>query len=356
MEGYIFELMQQYDYENLIFIQEKSVGLKAVIAIHNTSLGPAAGGTRMYPYASEADAIKDAMRLARAMTYKWAGVGANCGGGKCVVIGDPKRDKTEALLRALGRHIQRLNGQFLTGVDVGTTVEDIEIMHQETQYAVTVSEALGGPGDTAPPTALGVIHGMRACLNAAYGSPDPEGRSVAVQGVGAVGKEVVAHLVKAGAIVTIADVDQEKIERVAAEYPVQVVAPDEIITLPVDVFCPCALGSILNDQTIAILRCKIVCGSANNQLADEKRHGEMIAQRGILYAPDFIVNAGGALSGIEGIKPGGYNRQRVEEGIARIYDTMEKLIALSQEQQIPTYSAADLLAEQRLVQAAGNRR
>ncbi|HEU5230375.1 MAG TPA: Glu/Leu/Phe/Val dehydrogenase dimerization domain-containing protein [Ktedonobacteraceae bacterium] len=356
MEGYIFELLEQYDYENLIFIQEKSVGLKAVIAIHNTSLGPAAGGTRMYPYTSEADAIKDAMRLARAMTYKWAGVGANCGGGKCVVIGDPKRDKTEALLRALGRHIQRLNGLFLTGVDVGTTVEDIEIMHQETQYAITVSEALGGPGDTAPPTALGVVQGMRACLNAVYGSPDPQGRSVAVQGVGAVGKDVVAHLVKAGAIVTIADVDQQRVERVAVEYPVTVVAPDEIITLPVDVFCPCALGSILNDQTIPALRCKIVCGSANNQLANEQRHGAMIAQRGILYAPDFIVNAGGALSGIEGIKPGGYNRQHVEEEIAHIYDTMEKLIAISRERQIPTYRAADLLAEQRIAQAAGNKK
>src|SRR5579883_1604869 len=310
MEGYIFELLEQYDYENLIFIQEKSVGLKAVIAIHSTRLGPAAGGTRMYPYASEADAIKDAMRLARAMTYKWAGVGANCGGGKCVIIGDPKRDKTEALLRALG-----------------------------------------GPGDTAPPTALGVIYGIRACLNAIYGSPDPKGRSVAVQGVGAVGKDVVAHLVKAGAIVAIADVDQEKVERVAAEYPVNIVAPGEIITLPVDVFCPCALGSILNDQSIPALRCKIVCGSANNQLADEKRHGEMIAQRDILYAPDFIVNAGGALSGIEGIKPGGYDRQRVEKEIAHIYDTMEKLITISQEQQIPTYRAADLLAEQRLAQA-----
>jgi leucine dehydrogenase len=347
MENFTFDLMEQYDYENLFFCQDRSIGLKAIIAIHDTTLGPAAGGTRMWPYATEKDAIKDAMRLARAMTYKCAAAGINFGGGKCVIIGDPKKDKTEALLRALGRFIQRLGGLFVTGIDVGTTVRDMEIMRMESPYVVTVSEELGGPGDTAPATALGVVKGIHACLKAVYGSADPAGRSVAVQGVGAVGKDVVKRLVEEGAVVTIADIDQERVARIAAEYHVSVVPPDEIASLPVDVYCPCALGAVLNDRSLPELRCKIVCGSANNQLAED-RHGDLLDQRGILYAPDYIVNAGGVLTGIDSLNPGGFNPRRAEATVVRIYETMEKVIALSRERQIPTYRAADVLAEQRI--------
>ncbi len=350
MDSFTFALMKEHDYENIIFCQEKSVGLKAIIAIHDTSLGPAAGGVRMKPYASEAEAIRDAMRLARAMTYKSAAAGANFGGGKCVVIGDPVYDKTEPLLRALGRFIQRFHGLFVTGVDVGTTIQDMDVMRQESEYVVIFSEALGGPGDTAPGTALGVVHGMRTCLNAVYGTPELLGRSVAVQGVGAVGKGVVELLVRAGALVTIADVDTQQVEHVASAYDVAVASPDEIAFLPVDVYCPCALGSILNDQTIPALRCKIVCGSANNQLAEE-RHGELIEQYAILYAPDYIVNAGGILAGVDSLNQGGFNRQRAEESISHIYDAVEQVIALSRERHIPTYRAADLLAEQRIAAA-----
>lgn len=347
MDNFTFDLMEQYDYENLFFCQDRSIGLKAIIAIHDTTLGPAAGGTRMWPYATEKDAMKDAMRLARAMTYKCAAAGINFGGGKCVIIGDPKKDKTEALLRAVGRFIQRLGGLFVTGIDVGTTVRDMEIMRMESPYVVTVSEELGGPGDTAPATALGVVKGIHACLKAVYGSPDPTGRSVAVQGVGAVGKDVVKRLVEEGAVVTIADVDQERVARIAAEYHVSVVSPDEIASLPVDVYCPCALGAVLNDRSLPELRCKIVCGSANNQLAED-RHGDQLDQLGILYAPDYIVNAGGVLTGIDSLMPGGFNPRRAETTVVRIYETMEKVIALSREQQIPAYRAADVLAEQRI--------
>jgi leucine dehydrogenase len=301
----------------------------------------------MWPYASEADAIKDALRLARGMTYKCAAAGVSYGGGKCVVIGDPKRDKTEAKLRALGRFIHRLNGLFLTGVDVGTTPDDMLVMRMETPYVVTVPKAWGGPGDSSQVTAFGVIQGMRACLKEVYGSPDLQGRTIALQGVGAVGKHALKYLVEAGALVTLADIDQQKAALAAAEYNAHVAHSEEIHRLKVDVYCPCALGNVLNDQTISQLRCKIVCGSANNQLGEE-RHGDLLQELGILYAPDYIVNAGGLLSNLDSLNPGGFNRERAKEKVSHLYDAMENVIAISKEQHIPTYRAADVLAEQRI--------
>src|SRR2546421_9452213 len=350
MDNFIFDLMETYDYENIFFCQEKSLGLKAIIVVHDTPLGPAAGGLRMWPYETEVDALKDAVRLARGMTYKNAAAELPYGGGKCVVIGDPKRDKTEGLLRALGRFVNRLGGLYLTGVDVGTTVQDMEVMRMESAYVVTIPEALGGPGDSASATAFGVFQGIRACLREVYGNPLSQGRTVAVQGVGAVGKEVVRYLVETGAIVTIADIDQEKTSLLAAQYNVNVVQPEEIHRLDVDVYSPCAMGAVLNDRTIPELRCKIVCGSANNQLAEE-RHGDMLTQRDILYAPDYIVSAGGVIAGTDSLNPGGFNRQRAMEKVAHIYKTMGNVIAIAKEQNIPTYKAADVLAEQRIAMA-----
>ena len=347
MDSFIFDLMESHDYENIVFCQEKTLGLKAIIVIHDTTLGPAAGGIRMWPYETEADAIKDAVRLARGMTYKCAAIGLPNGGGKCVIIGDPRRDKTEGLLRALARFVNRLGGLFITGIDVGTTVSDMEIMRMESPYIVTIPETMGGPGDTAPATAFGVFQGIRACLREVYNSPLLQGRTVAVQGVGAVGKDLVRQLVETGATVTIADVDQEKVSAVAAQYNVTVVPPGEIAGLEVDVFSPCALGAILNDTTLPQLRCKIVCGSANNQLAEE-HHGDMLAQQGILYAPDYIVSAGGIICGLDSLSPGGFNRQRAMEKVSRIYRTMGNVITLAKEQNIPTYRAADVLAEQHI--------
>ncbi len=349
-EGYIFDLMEQHDHENLFLCQEKSLGLKAIFAIHDTTLGPAGGGIRMWHYHTEADAINDALRLARGMTYKWAAAGANLGGGKCVIIGDPRRDKTEGMFRALGRFMHRLGGLFLAGPDVGTTLRDMEIIRMETPYVVTVPESWGGPGDPSPATAFGVIRAMQASLKETYGSPDLQGRTVAVQGIGSVGEHVVALLIEAGAVVTIADIEREKAERIAAQYNVKLAHPKEIHSLPVDIYCPCALGAVLNDQTLPELRCKIICGSANNQLAED-RHGDMLEQRGILYAPDYIVNAGGAIFGVDSLNPGGFNRQRAMDSVSRLYEAMERVLALAKAQKVPTYRAADLLAEQRIAMA-----
>ncbi len=339
--------METHDYENIFFCQEKTLGLKAIIAIHDTTLGPAAGGIRMWPYADEADAIKDVLRLARGMTYKCAAAGLSYGGGKCVMIGDPKRDKSEAKFRALGRFIHRLNGLFITGIDVGTNLDDMLVMRMETPYVVTLPEAWGGPGDTSQVTAFGVVQGIRACLNEIYGSPELRGRTIALQGVGAVGKHALKYLLEAGAIVTITDIDQQKATLAAEEYGAHIASPQEIHRLNVDVYCPCALGNVLNDQTIPELRCKIVCGSANNQLGEE-RHGDLLQQRDILYAPDYIVNAGGLLAGVDSLNPGGFNRQRAMEKVSRLYDAIESVITISKEQNIPTYRAADVLAEQRI--------
>jgi leucine dehydrogenase len=347
LDSYIFDLMETHDYENIFFCQEKTLGLKAIIVIHDTTLGPAAGGIRMWPYESEAEALKDVLRLARGMTYKCAAAGASYGGGKCVVIGDPKRDKTEARLRTLGRFINRLNGLFITGVDVGTTPEDMLVIRQETPFVVTVPEAWGGPGDSSQATAYGVVQGIRASLKEIYGNPDLQGRTIALQGIGAVGKHALKYLVEAGALVSVADIDQERARLVAAEYNTHLVSPEEIHSLRADVYCPCALGNVLNDQTIPELRCKIVCGSANNQLGEE-HHGDLLQQRGILYAPDYIVNTGGLLAGLDSLNPGGFNRQRAMEQVSRLYDAMENIIAISKAQNIPTNRAADVLAEQRI--------
>ncbi len=347
MEGFLFELMERVDAENLYFYQDKRSGLKVVIAIHNTTLGPAADGIRMWQYASERDAVQDALRLAKGMTYKWAAAGVNLGGGKCVVIGDSKRDKSEELLRSLGRFIKGLNGQFFAGADVGTTVADMDILAEESPYVVPVSNTTGS---SSPATALGVLQGMRACLNALYGSPELRGRSVAVQGVGSVGTALVEMLVEAGANVTIADVDEQRVEQLKTTYATQTASPEEILKLPVDIFSPCALGAILNETTIPQLQCAIICGSANNQL-EKDSDGELLTERNILYAPDYIVNAGGALWSIDILQPDGFKRDRARATVERIYETTTKLISIAREQGISTAHAADLLAEQHLAEA-----
>lgn len=340
----IFQTLQVNDYENLVFCQEKNLGLRAIIAIHDTTLGPAAGGTRMLPYASEEEAIDDVLRLARGMTYKAAVAGVNHGGGKCVVIGDPQRDKSEALFRLLGRFIQRLAGHYITGEDVGTTTLDMDMIALETSHVFALP-----PGEEVSDfTAFGVIQGIRASLQHTYGSANLRGRSVAVQGVGSVGANVVKRLVEAGASVAIADTDQNKVDRLVRAYPeVSVLSVHEIHAQPVDVYCPCALGAILNEKTLPELRCKIVCGAANNQLANESC-GDLVAKHGILYAPDYVVNAGGLIAYADSYTPGGFQRQRALGTVERIYDTLERIFALSQQQEITTSRAADLVAEQRI--------
>ena len=342
----ILGYMERYDYENLFICQDRTVGLRAVIALHDTTFGPATGGTRMWTYDSEMDAIEDALRLARGMTYKYAAAGLNLGGGKCVVIGDPRRKKSEMLFRALGRFINRLGGIFLTGEDVGTTLREMEYMRMETPYIVTLPVSWGGAGPIGGATAVGVVQGMKACARAVFGSDSLEGRTVSVQGLGAVGSELVPLLVAEGAAVAVTDIDSEKVH--AAVRPgVRAVPPEEVTHMTADIFCPCALGGIINDETIPRFDVKIICGSANNQLREE-RHGEAVSARGILYAPDYIVNAGGTIFDTDRLHPGGFNRERAMTNVSRIYETMASLIRISRDEGIPTYRAADLLAERRI--------
>ena len=343
----LFAYMERYDYENLVLCQDNAVGLRAVIAIHDTTLGPATGGTRMWTYPSEMEAIEDALRLARGMTYKYAAAGVNLGGGKCVVIGDPRREKSEALFRALGRFIHRLGGVYLTGEDVGTTLRDMEYMRMETPYVVTLPASWGGAGPIGPATAFGVVQGMKACAQAVYESESLEGRTVTVQGLGAVGSEVVPLLVTEGARVVVTDIDGEKVEAMTSRFSVATAHPDEIIGRAADIFCPCALGGVLNAETVPQFKVKIICGSANNQLREE-RDGDALQARGILYAPDYIVNAGGTIFDTDRLNPGGFNRERAMTNVARIAETMTSLIRISREEGIPTYRAADLLAERRI--------
>jgi leucine dehydrogenase len=340
----IFDVLQTFDYEQLIFCQEQRLGLRAIIAVHDTTLGPAAGGVRMAPYESEQLAIDDVVRLARGMTYKAAAAGVNHGGAKCVVLGDPKRDKSEALFRALGRFVERLGGRYIAGEDVGTTARDMDAMSAETGHVFSLPPS----EEVAHYTAFGVIQAMRACLQRVYGSDELQGRSIAVQGVGAVGSDVVKRLIQAGAAVVIADTDQDRVEHtMTAHSTVTALSPQEIHAQPVDVFCPCALGAVLNAETLPQVRCKVVCGAANNQLADAAC-GDRIAQQGIVYAPDYIANAGGLIAYADTRHVGGFQRQRALAAVARIYDTMEQVFALAQEQAIPIYRAADLRAEQRI--------
>jgi len=339
--------MERYDHENLFICQDRSVGLRAVIAIHDTTLGPATGGTRMWTYPSDMDAIEDAFRLARGMTYKYAAAGVNLGGGKCVVIGDPRREKSEMLFRALGRFIHRLGGIYITGEDVGTTLREMEYMRMETPYVVTLPASWGGAGPIGGATAFGVVQGMKACAKAVFGSDALEGRTVNVQGLGAVGSEMVPLLVKEGARVVVTDIDREKVEAITSRFRVPTVRPDEIIGLAGDIFCPCALGGVINTETIPQFKVKIICGSANNQLQEE-RDGHEVEARGILYAPDYIVNAGGTIFDTDRLNPGGFNRERAMTNVSRIGETMSSLIRISRGEAIPTYRAADLLAERRI--------
>ena len=347
----ILDYMEKYDFENLLFCQDRAIGFKAVIAIHDTTLGPAAGGCRMWQYASEMEAVEDALRLARGMTYKYAAAGVNLGGGKTVILGDPYRQDREALFRALGKFINRLGGKYITGEDVGTTLRDMEYIRMETPYVVTLPTHLGGAGDIAPMTAFGTIQAMRACAREVWGSDSLENKRVAVQGLGAVGTNVVKQLAELKARMTVTDINAQRVERVTKEFGVQAVPPEEVYGLEVDIYSPCALGAVINDQTIRKFRCKIICGCANNQLKEE-RHGDLLQEMGILYAPDYIANGGGTIYDTDRLEVGNVSHERGKERVSRIYQTMERLIEISKTEKIPTYLAADRLAEERIRKVA----
>ncbi len=341
----VFTYLEKYDYEQLVFCQDKQSGLKAIIAIHDTTLGPALGGTRMWTYESEEAAIEDALRLARGMTYKNAAAGLNLGGGKTVIIGDPRKDKSEALFRAFGRYIQGLNGRYITAEDVGTTVADMDIIHEETDFVTGISPAFGSSGNPSPVTAYGVYKGMKAAAKAAFGTDSLEGKTVAVQGVGNVAYSLCRHLHEEGANLIVTDINKQAVQRVVTEFGAKAVDPNEIYGVECDIYAPCALGAVINDQTIPQLKAKVIAGSANNQLKDTI-HGDLIHEMGIVYAPDYVINAGGVINVADELY--GYNADRALKKVELIYDNIEKVIAISKRDGIPTYVAADRMAEERI--------
>jgi len=350
----IFEYMKKYNHENLFFCQDDEADFKAVIAIHSTALGPAMGGTRVLNYKSEQDAIEDALRLSRGMTYKYAAAGMNFGGGKVVVMTNPKREDREILFRTLGKFINRLGGKFRTGQDMNTTLADMEYLHMETPYVNTLPEYLGGVGPISPFTAFGVIQGMRACAKESFDSDDLKGKTIALQGVGAVGSSMVEQLCDMGANLTITDINKSAIDNLVQKFGVKEVSLEEIYGVECDIFSPCARGAILNDETIPQLKCKIICGSANNQLAEE-RHGDLLAEKGILYGPDYVVNAGGAIYDADRLL-GEFNAERGKAKVAKIYQNTEKVIEIAKKEKVPTYKAADILAEERIKAISGVKR
>lgn len=342
----IFEYLEEYDYEQLVFCQDRATGLKAIIGIHDTTLGPALGGTRIWDYDTEEEAIIDALRLARGMTYKNAAAGLNLGGGKTVIMGDPEKIKSEELFRAFGRFIEGLNGRYITAEDMNTKTQDMGYINDETDHVVGLE---GKSGDPSPVTSFGVFRGILAAANEVYGSDDLKGKVVAVQGLGAVGYGVCKHLKEAGAELIVTDIRKESIERTVNELGATAVDPDDIYKVDCDIFSPCAMGAIINDFTVEELKCKIVAGSANNQLAEDK-HGDILREKGILYVPDFVINSGGVINVYEEIK--GYDKDRAMSRASAIYDAVKKVIKISKDEDMPTYKAADKMAEDRIAAMA----
>ncbi|WP_284140344.1 MULTISPECIES: Glu/Leu/Phe/Val dehydrogenase [unclassified Virgibacillus] len=347
----IFTYMEKYDYEQLVICQDKNSGLKAIIAIHDTTLGPALGGTRMWTYASEEEAIEDALRLAKGMTYKNAAAGLDLGGGKTVIIGDPKKDKNPEMFRAFGRYIQGLNGRYITAEDVGTTEQDMDIIHLETDY-VTGTSSANSSGNPSPVTGFGVYKGMKAAVKEAFGDDSLEGKVVAVQGVGNVAFTLCEYLHKEGASLVVTDINKNAVQRAVDSFGAKAVDPEDIYDVDCDVYAPCALGATINDDTIARIKAKVIAGSANNQLKESK-HGDMLHEKGIVYAPDYVINSGGVINVADELL--GYNEERALKKVETIYDSLLKVFEISKRDNIPSYVAADRMAEERIASVRNSR-
>jgi leucine dehydrogenase len=342
--------MSQFDHEQVVFCQDKATGLKSIIAIHDTTLGPAVGGTRMWAYASEADALTDVLRLSRGMTYKSALAGLNIGGGKAVIIGDARTQKNEALLRRFGKFVDTLGGQYITAEDVGMSTRDMEYIKMSTDHVVGLPDYMDGGGDPSPVTAYGVYMAMKAAVKHQTGNESLAGKKVVVQGIGHVGEYLVQHLVKENALVTVADIYEDRVKEVVNKYGVKACDTKDVYTQDMDIYSPCALGATVNDETLAQLKCSIICGAANNQLADETVHGIEVMKKGILYAPDYLVNAGGIINCYWEII--GYSQEAALSQAELIYNTMEKCLIKSDAEKIPTYLAANKMAEERIAAIA----
>jgi leucine dehydrogenase len=333
------------DHEQVLFFYDRPSGLKAIVALHDTTLGPAVGGCRFWPYASDVEALTDVLRLSKGMTYKAAMAELPFGGGKTVIIGDPKAMRSEALFRALGRAIHTLAGTYYTGEDVGTTPQDMNWAGQETPYVLGRSQ--GGSGDPSPVTARGVLLGIKAAVRHRFGRDELQGVRVAIQGLGHVGGNLASLLAAEGAQLILADLDTERATRRATQLGARQVGCDEIIAVDAEVFAPCALGGVINDRTLGQLSCDIVAGAANNQL-QESRHGTALHARGILYAPDYVTNAGGLINIAQELRPGGYDRARALAQVATIETTLAEIFERSEREDRPTHEIADQVAEERI--------
>lgn len=343
--------MQAAGHEQVTYFYDEATGLRAIIALHSTRLGPALGGCRVWPYETEAAALNDVLRLSKAMTYKNAAMGLALGGGKAVIIADPVEGKSPELFEAFGRAVERLGGFYITAEDVGTAPEDLVAVKRMTDHVAGLPETSGDP---APATAFGIFHGIKACLIHAFGSDDLQGRRVAVQGLGAVGMNLSRYLHEHGAQLIVTDISQQRIDTAVAEFGAEAVGSDAIYDVECDVFVPCALGAVINDETVERFKAKIIAGSANNQLA-EPRHAVALKERGIIYAPDFIINGGGVINIAEELSPAGYDRERAFARVAQIGAKVARSLALADERDISTDAAAVLMAEERLNAAAAQR-
>lgn len=350
MQQSVFDLMQQMGHEQVVLCNDPYSGLTAIIAIHNTTLGPALGGTRLWNYNSHEEGIIDALRLSRGMTYKAAISGLNLGGGKAVIIGDAAKIKSEGLWRRYGKFVDSLNGKYITAEDVNTSARDMEYISLETEHVTGVPEYMGGSGDPSPFTAYGVFVGMKASAKKHWGSDSLAGKRVLVQGVGHVGQYLVGHLIEAGAKVFVSDINETRLKETTDKFHVEVLNNGELFEKEFDIYAPCALGATVNNESIAKMKCPIIAGAANNQLADENVHGPMLIQKGILYAPDFLINAGGLIN--VGAELDGYNRERVMGNVEKIYDRTMEVFNLSEAENVHTQAAAMRLAEKRLADIA----
>ena len=340
-----FSLLEGH--EQVVFGHDEASGLRCIIAIHSTALGPALGGTRFYPYADEQEALVDVLRLSRGMTYKAAVAGLDLGGGKAVIIGDPATDKSEGVLRAYGRMIASLGGRYVTACDVGTYADDMAVIGRETRWATGANPADGGSGDSGVMTALGTYVGMKACAAEAFGSADMSARHVAIQGVGKVGRRLAEHLAADGAKITLADISTAAVEACAEQVGAEVVDVADIHAVDADVFSPNALGAVVNDTTLPQMQCRVIAGAANNQLAEE-RHGEALADAGILYAPDYVINAGGVIQVGDELHPDGWSADRVTARVEQIGARLAAVFERARVDGVPTAVAADRVAEERI--------
>lgn len=346
----VFDAAKKGEFEQIVFGYNERSNLRSIIAIHDTTLGPAFGGTRMMEYDSEAKALEDVLQLAKAMTYKNAAAGLNFGGGKAVIIGNPKREKSEALLRSFGRLVASLGGRYITGVDIGTCEEDMIVLHQETDYNVSMPETYGGGGSTSAATAYGLFYGIKALVEEVFEEPSLYGKSIAIQGVGNIGLLLAESMVKEGCQVFVSDIDEERLE-LAKKLGAAVVQQEKIYDLDVDIFSPNALGGALNDETIPRLKCRLVAGAANNQLLHEESHGKMLEEREIIYGVDYILSAGGVINNAHQFI--GYDRERAYAQIRAIGSTAKKVYRMGRERGIPFTMAAKELAKERIQMAQG---